>query len=388
MVTKGKENRYQIRSIAGYGEAHGVRVRYSPVRYDRENTGSGDAVLTNMDYFDIRDTAFVFPTDSVLDIDLPAMLAAHRETHAVVTIAAAHQPAEIIAHRYGLLDADENNRVRGFVEKPSLQQIYQHYGVTPGMAASLPSLPTNAGFYLMDAVTLREISRHPDIVAMRKHKLDIGGDLLPWLTAHGHPVYAHQIGRMGDLGNISSYLETMVDVLHGRFHSLLSFMPAPLPHDPQVMIDEETLRMPDTRSGLTLAEKLERGLVTLNPPVRIGRYVEIGTGVTLSECNIDDDCEIGHDSTILRSSIGAGSIFGPRCHVEDTLTGIMVELQSNEHQPITLQRFVAIGDEVVIRAGVELRDAVTIHPRLKVPSGANIPANTDIESAEQLLEYL
>ena len=58
MVTKGKENRYQMKSIAGYGESMDVRIRYSPVRFDHENTGSADALLTNLDYFDIRDTVF------------------------------------------------------------------------------------------------------------------------------------------------------------------------------------------------------------------------------------------------------------------------------------------------------------------------------------------
>ncbi len=71
IVTKGK--RYQTKSIMGYGEAHGVRVRYSPVRLDNNNTGSADATLANLDFFDVQQTAFVFPTDSILDIDMAAM---------------------------------------------------------------------------------------------------------------------------------------------------------------------------------------------------------------------------------------------------------------------------------------------------------------------------
>jgi NDP-sugar pyrophosphorylase family protein len=388
MVTKGKENRYQIKSIIGYGDGLGVRVRYSPVRYDRQNTGSADAILTNFDYFDIHDTTFVFPTDSVLDIDLPAMLEAHRRSGAVVTIAAAQQPAEVIAGRYGLIDRTDTGRVRGFIEKPSLQEIYAHYGVAGQAHPQLPSLVTNAGFYLMDSLALRDIARHPELQKMRKHKLDIGGDLLPWLVAHDYPVYACQIGRMGDLGNISSYLETMLDVLHGRFDSITSFMPHVYPGSEHVLIDHESLEMTDPVSHLTLAEKLEQGLVDIRPPVRIGKYVQIYPGVTLSACNVDDDCEIFENSTIVRSSIGAGSILGPHSHVEDTLTGIMVELHSSHDEPVTLQRYVAVGDEVVVRGGVHLSDSVTIHPRLKVPAGVQIPPNTDISSPEQLLEHL
>ena len=388
MVTKGKENRYQIKSIIGYGEGLGVRVRYSHVRFDSENTGSADALLTNLDYFDIGDTVFVFPTDSVLDIDLPAMMEAHRRTGAVVTIAAAQQPAEVIAGRYGLIDRNEHNKVRGFIEKPLLEQIYARYGVSGKAHPQLPPLVTNAGFYLMDSLALRDISRHPDIIAKRKKQLDIGGDLLPWLVENGYPVNTFQIGRMGDLGNIPSYLETMIDVLHGRFPSMTRMMPSIYPGSDHILVDPESLAMTDPISRLTLAEKLQEGLVELRPPVRIGKYVRIYPGVVLSECNIDDDCEIFDNTEIYRSSVGAGALIGPHSYIEDTLTGTMVELQSTREQPVSLKRFVAVGDETIIRGGVSLTDSVTIYPRLKVPAGIHIPASTDIESAEQMLEYL
>ncbi len=388
MVTKGKENRYQIKSIVGYGELLGVRVRYSPVSYDRDNTGSGDALLTNLEHFDIQDTAFVFPTDSVLDINLAAMLAQHRRTGAVVTIAAARQTAEVIANRYGLMDSDGDGRVRGFVEKPSLREIHELFGSPDDPTQSLPPLMTNAGFYLIDSRVLRELAHRPDLDTQRRKKLDIGGDLLPWLVRHDYPVYLHEIGRMGDLGNISSYLETMVDALHGRFQSMMELMSRYYAAGEASWIDPESLAMTDPVSHLTLAEKLERGLVEIRPPVRIGKYARIYPGVVLQECNIDDDCEINEHATIIRSSIGAGSIIGPFSYIEDTLTGLMVELHSSEPEPVSLTNFVAIGDEVVVRGGVDISHGVTIHPRLKVPTGVRIPPQREIENAEQMLEHM
>lgn len=388
MVTRGKENRYQIKSIVGYGEALGVRVRYSHVRFDSENTGSADATLTNLDAFDIQDTSFVFSTDSILDIDLPAMLEQHRRSNAVVTIAVASQPAEVIANRYGMIDRAEGNRVLGFVEKPSLEKIYAHYGIAADEAAKLPPLVTNAGFYLMNSQVLREIGHKPEVSAIRKRHFNIGNDLLPWLLKNGYPVYCYEVGRMGDLGNIPSYLETMLDVMHGRFPSMNALIPRQTLEIAQTHIDPESLEMTDPISRLSLAEKLKQGLVGIRPPVRIGKYVRIYPGVVLSECNIDDDCEIFEHASIMRSSVGAGSLIGPCSNVEDTLTGTMVELQSTHEHPISLKRFVAIGDEVVIREGVTLTDSVTIHPRLKVPTGIQLPPFTDIASAEQVLEYL
>ena len=50
--------------------------------------------------------------------------------------------------------------------------------------------------------------------------------------------------------------------------------------------------MRDDETGLTLEEKIAQGIVTIGPAVRIGRYCEIGPGVTISESNLDDDVDV------------------------------------------------------------------------------------------------
>lgn len=387
MVTKGKENRYQIKNMVGYGENLGCDIRYSPVRFDQLNRGSGDALLTNMEHFRLEGTAVVFPTDSVFDFDLPAMMEAHSNSGAVVTIATALQPAEMIANRYGLVDRKPNGRVRGFIEKPSLECIYAHYGLIGQQSRPLPALPTSAGVYLVNTYALRHIARHPEIVAMRREKCDIGGDLLPWLVKKGYPIYSYNIDRMGDLGTIESYLETMVDALHGRFLSMTPLMPPSYLESSGLMIDPTSLALADPISRLTLAEKLEQGLVEIHGPVRIGKYVQIFPGVVLSECNIDDDCEIYEHATIIRSTVGAGSLIGPHSYVDTTVTGSMVELQSTFKDRVSLRGQVALGDEVVIENGVVLYDHVSINPRLTIPSCTVLPAHTHIEDEDQVHEY-
>jgi hypothetical protein len=41
---------------------------------------------------------------------------------------------------------------------------------------------------------------------MRRHRLDFGKDLLPWLVRNGYRVQAHTVPRMGDLGKFEDYL--------------------------------------------------------------------------------------------------------------------------------------------------------------------------------------
>jgi NDP-sugar pyrophosphorylase family protein len=383
MVTKGKENRYQIKTIVGYGESNGVSIKYSPVSLDAANTGSGDALLSNLNFFDIDNTVVVFATDTIFDIDLKGMIKHHNETGAVATIAAALFTPEEIAGRYGMMTVDDKGRVTGFIEKPPLDEIHRIYGAT-----IVDKLPTNAGFYIFNGRVLRELINHIEIAEKRKKQFDIGGDLLPWLVTNGYHVETFAISRMGDLGNIPSYLETMLDVLHGRFYSVNPCLNSQYEECQGMLIDPITMNLTDPISRMTLKEKIERGVVTIKAPVRIGKYVRIYPGAILSECNIDDDVEIFEHVTIRRATIGAGSQIKAGAVIEDALLGWMVEVESTLERPVRITGVVALGDEVVVRAGVHLRDHITIHPRIKVPYGIKIPPNSDIENIAQLHELL
>ena len=50
IIAHGKENRYQIKVMIGYGEHMGVDVQYSPVKYDAMSTGSADSTLRMLEY--------------------------------------------------------------------------------------------------------------------------------------------------------------------------------------------------------------------------------------------------------------------------------------------------------------------------------------------------
>jgi len=389
MVTKGEENHNQIHSLVGDGESLGVHIRYSPHHLDHENSGSGDALLTNLDYFDVTTPlAFVFPTDSILDFDLPAMLEAHRRSGAVVTIAVARQSAEVIAGQYGLIDQDAENRVRGFLEKPSLKDIYTHFAGRHHRDNELPPLLTNTGFYLIDTAALRNLSGDSQVAARRRRQLDIGGDLLPWLVAAQYPVYTHEVRRMGDLGNIPSYLATMATALQGHFPSVERWLLPDAFQQQRLFIDPTSLEMPDPISHRTLREKLALGLVKLRAPVRIGKYVIIHPGAVLSESNIDDECDIQEHAILHRTSVGEGSRIGPYSSLTDVVTGGIVEIQSTRQDPVTMSGFTAIGDGVVVQHGAMLHNQVTVFPRIRITAGVRVPARMEIQSPEQLYRLL
>jgi NDP-sugar pyrophosphorylase family protein len=388
VIAHGKENRYQIKVMLGYGEGFGIDVKYSPVKYDALSTGSADSTLRMLEYWDITEQALVFPTDSVIDFDLGPMVKAHLESGAVATIAAMTREPDEVAEKYGVMLADGEGRITEFVEKPTLAELREHFRAETDEDFRRLPLMTNAGFYLIDAARIRELAAHPDIDELRATRLDFGKDLLPWLVGNGHQVQVHPVRRIGDLGNVHDFIDTMVDALHGNFEAVDRLLGPPFDPDQHVWIAPESLAMRDSTSGLTLAEKIAEGLVKIGPAVRIGRYCEIHPGVTISESNLDDDIEIHRDAVIERSQIRDGAIVGAAARLSETVVGSMAEVRSEPYNQTTVQRYVALGDEVIVYPGVLLSDDVMVYPRLKIPSGIQIPPAIEVTGPADVLRYL
>ncbi|MEW6058808.1 MAG: NDP-sugar synthase [Actinomycetota bacterium] len=388
IVAHGKENRYQIKVMIGYGEGFGVDVKYSPVKHDALTTGSADSTLRLLEYWDVTQPALVFPTDSIIDFDLGPMLDAHVGHEALVTIAAMTREPDEVAEKYGVMLTDPDGRISEFVEKPTLAELREHFHAPSDDEFRQMPLMTNAGFYLIDSRALRELADEPEVRQLRDRRLDFGKDLLPWLVGHGLPVYAHPVRRIGDLGNVEDYVDTMVAVLRGDFEAVDRLLGPPLDPEGHVWIAPESLAMRDSTSGKTLAEKLAEGLVVIGPGVRIGRFCEIHPGVQISESNLDDDIEVHRDAVIARSQIRDGAIVGASAHVSEAVVGSMTEIRSQPYNPTTIERFVALGDEVVVYPGVHLSEHVAVYPRLKLPEGIAVPANVEVTGPADVLRYL
>jgi NDP-sugar pyrophosphorylase family protein len=388
VIAHGKENRYQIKVLIGYGEEFGADVHYSPVKFDSLSMGSADSALRMLEYWDLGGTALVFPTDSLIDFDLEPMVRTHRESGAVVTIAAMTRAPAEVAEKYGVMLTTPQGKVFSFVEKPTLGEIRDHFEIHEEKEFDQLPLLTNAGFYLIDCAVLREVAGDPNVAALRRSRLDFGKDLLPWLVGHDYPVFAHPVRRIGDLGNVRDYVETMVDVLHGEFESVVRLMGPPFDPEAHVWIAPESLSMRDSESGKTLAEKLAEGLVTIGPGVRIGRYCEIGPGVVITESNLDDDVEVRAGAYISRSQIRDGAIIGRRATIRSTVVGSMSEIRSEPGNSTVIDEFVGIGDEVVVYPGVRLAGEVSVYPRLKIPTGIQVPRGAEITGAADVLRYL
>ncbi|MFI7011976.1 sugar phosphate nucleotidyltransferase [Streptomyces sp. NPDC050145] len=385
VVTHGLENRNQIKLLLGHGERYGVDITYSRSRFDRYNVGSAGATLHNLEQWDLQGRALVLPVDSLFDFDLSAMERTHAQRDALVTVAAVERTAQEISGKYGVMRTDTRGRVQGFVEKPGAEQLRELF---PQVAQDpAVTLPTNAGMYLVDCARLRVLAREPELFRRSHQRLDWGGDLLPELVSRGLPVMSHAIGRLGDLGNVPDYLDTVQLVLNGAYEQMNRLMDEPDRAEPRYWIHESSLEMKDDITGTTLAQKIEEGSVVIGAGVRIGRDVEIGLGVRLEHADVGDGAEVREGSTLVRSACGESAVIGAYADISDSYVGPMAEANSERGRPLRLEGYSAIGDGAVLWPGSRLC-GVIVYPRLSVPALVGLPAQTELKSADDILRWV
>ncbi|MFJ8083597.1 sugar phosphate nucleotidyltransferase [Streptomyces sp. NPDC096205] len=383
VVAQGQENRSQIKMLLEHGERYGVEVRYSRSVFDRYNVGSGAATLHNLEEWDLRGQALVLPVDSVFDFSLEELQATQDATGALVTVAAVARRAVEVAGKYGAMRT-AGNLVTGFVEKPGLERIVE---VFPHLAEDRGALlPTNAGMYLVDCARLRQVAREPDLMRLAQQRLDWGGDLLPYLVAHGLPVAVSTIGRLGDLGNVQDYLLTLRDVLSGAYAQMNQLMDVPRSVEPRYWIHESSLATRDDLTGTTLAEKIATGSVVIGPGVRVGRHVVIGPDVRLEYADIGDGADLREGVEVRRGACGDAAIVGPYAQINDSYIGPMAEIRSQRLSPARLTRFTAIGDGAQLWPGSRL-DGIGVYPRLQVPPLSGLPRGTQLTSSDDVLHW-
>lgn len=176
----------QIRCALGDGTPWGVSLTYAE---EAEPLGTAGSVKQAAR---AGKTLLVMSSDVLTDCDLSAMIAHHRQSGAVATVALTEvdHPAA-----YGVCRVDEAGRIVRFVEKP-------------GREAPLRGL-VNAGIYLLEPSVLAGIPANVP--------WDFGRDVFPRLIASGARVCGYFMrGYWRDIGCPEQYARAQEDFLMGR----------------------------------------------------------------------------------------------------------------------------------------------------------------------------
>jgi NDP-sugar pyrophosphorylase family protein len=222
-----------IRGYFGDGRQLGMEIAYS---FEPELLGTAGGVKNNADFLG-GDTFLVMSGDALTDIDLTGLVAQHRRTGSLATLAVTEVADPSL---YGVVVADDDGRVVGFQEKPTREEARSRL--------------CNCGIYIFE----------PDILSQIPEGQfdDFGKRLFPDLLRAAVPFHAHTArGYWSDVGNLREYIRGNADALAGRVE----------------------VEVPGTeiRPGVWVEDSDLPTSVSIEPPVAIGDSCRIGEGVVL-----------------------------------------------------------------------------------------------------------
>jgi NDP-sugar pyrophosphorylase family protein len=288
----------RIQQVFGDGSALGRRIRYA---VEETPLGTGGAVKNAEAELD--DVTVVFNGDVLTDVDLPAVVAAHRKARASATIVLFPVPNPAA---YGLVETDAHGRVTRFIEKPKPEQITTDR--------------INAGIYVLETSTLSLIP------AGANHSIERG--FFPALLARGDLVlgYVHR-GYWIDIGTPEKYLQVHRDILEQRF---------------PVATSGETRGSGrvDASASVHASARLE-GPFYIGPGCLVEAGAEIGRGAVLTR-----DVTVRAGARVVDSVLWQGVEVGPDAMVLGALLA----------ENVTVGRSARVGQGAVLGAAARLPD--------------------------------
>ncbi len=260
----------RIENYFGNGHRWGVEIGYSyeGVRDHGDiiprPLGSAGGMRKIQDFSGFFDTStLVICGDAIVDLDLRAALDEHRKNNALASVIALDvSPSQVSS--YGIVVADEKNRIQCFQEKPRPENAR--------------STLASTGIYIFEPAVL-------DMVPVGK-AFDIGSQLFPLLVEKGMPFFVQQHDfNWIDIGNIADYWAVLQRVLRGEI---------------------AMMEMPgkEVRPGvwLGLNTSIAWDDVDIVGPVYIGSGVRIDAGASIvGPAWIGHGCHLRHCSRVERS---------------------------------------------------------------------------------------
>jgi glucose-1-phosphate adenylyltransferase len=255
-------------------------------------SGTADAVTQNLNF--VRrgrpEYVLILSGDHIYEMDYDVLIEYHRSKGADATICTITVPMDE-ASRYGIVDVEDDYRIRNFIEKP----------------AKPPGNLANMGVYVFSYPVLERLLKE-DKGMTTSH--DFGKDILPRMVAEGMKLFAYPYGGYWiDVGTVDAYWEAHMDLLASP---------------PSLNLNDRTWVIH------TVSEE--------RPPVHIH------TGATVRNSLITDGSVIAAGAVVERSILSPGVFVGPNAVVRESiiLTDSYIEAGAVVERCI-LDKIVVIG---------------------------------------------
>jgi mannose-1-phosphate guanylyltransferase/phosphomannomutase len=310
-----------IRSYFGTGDTMGLAIEYS---VEEQPLGTAGSVRLASDALD--DTFLVISGDALCDVDLGALVTAHREREAAVTIGlkSVANPLE-----FGIVVTDEDGRIERFLEKPSWGQVF--------------SDTINTGIYVLEPEVLKHVP--PD------RPFDFSKELFPLLLEMGRPLYGHVLdGYWQDIGDLEQFRQANFDALEER-----------------VRLNIPGIRL---RGNVWVGEGVEIDDVEgVEGPAFVGNYCRLARDSSVGAYSVlSNSVTLRERARISRSVIDASTHVGRSSLVEGAIVGRSCDIRDH----VRIQEGAAVGDEVTIGSEATVMPGVRIYPYKEVESGSQI----------------
>ncbi|MEM3622648.1 MAG: NDP-sugar synthase [Candidatus Bathyarchaeia archaeon] len=317
-----------------------VHIKYQP---NIEDLGSADSARINMEYYNVRDPVFAVQGDNIFDVNLKELVEFHQKKGALMTIAL--REVEDV-EGYGIADINKDMRISKFVEKPAPKDA--------------PSNLANTGLYMVSP-EIKKIFKEKGVkkIIKERNRLDFGYDFIPYVIKSGRPVYGYTLrGSWYDVGNPKRYLQTLQDMLQGRFSSLTDFG-GRISEEERIWVQGESTESMKRRKEII--KKIKQGKIEVEGAVLIGRHCQISDGVRIVNSCIDNYTKIGKGVVIENSAVMDRVIIEEKAEINESIIGRHVTVLSSPKKQTKIDAVSVVADDVTIAEGCQLT-ATKIYP--------------------------
>jgi mannose-1-phosphate guanylyltransferase len=238
----------------------------------------------------------VFTGDVLTEIDLPAVIALHRQrgARATIVLTPVDNPSA-----YGLVETDAAGNIRRFLEKPKPEDITTNH--------------INAGIYVLEPATFDRI---PDGTPF-----SIERGYFPSLVERGETFLGYVYsGYWIDIGTPEKYVQVHQDIMRGRFGA-------------------GPFREGEAAQPRIAADAVVDPSATIEGPCFIGEQARIGAGARIGSHSV-----VGTGCTVGANAVLDGAILWPNCRIGNDST----------IREAILGRDCQIGEHVVVSSGASL----------------------------------
>ena len=259
-------------------------------------SGTANAIYQNMAFIERYDPEYVLiiSGDHIYKMDYALMLRCHTEKEADATIAVLRVPMEE-AHRFGIMNTDEANRIVEFEEKPKNPK----------------SDKASMGIYIFNWPVLKrflcEDERDP------ASDNDFGKNIIPKMIAAGKKMQAYDFsGYWKDVGTVQSLWEANMDLLEAppkldlhdkdwRIYSKSPIMP------PQYVSPSANIKNSMITEGCVVHGSVTRSVLFAG--------VTVEEGATIADSVIMPGSVVKKDALIFKAIIGENAVIGEKSFI-------------------------------------------------------------------------